>query len=274
MRPVALFLSAAVIGLMSPLAYAADSVVAPTVAPVSSPAAPAPVNLSVLTDEQKAAVEQIVRDLLTKKEPQLVYEAAKVVQDRQEAEELTKSQQALTANRDKVFNDPTSPVGGNLKGDVTVVEFFDYQCGYCKQVQEAVVKLLDTDKNIKIIYKEYPILGANSVTAAKVSLAVYKEDKSKYVKFHDALMSVKDHPNEEMIYKIAKDAGFDVDKLKKDAADPAIDAIVEADQKLGQEIGAKGTPTFVIGDKVYPAALPYEQLKDLVDKARAAAAKK
>ena len=177
-----------------------------------------------------------------------------------------KSQHAVADNHDKLFNDANAPVGGNAKGDVTVVEFFDYQCGYCKQTQEFILKLLDADKNVKIIFKEFPILGPNSVQAAKAALASVRQDK--YIKFHNALLATKDHLTDDVIAKVAKDAGLDVEKMKKDMADPVIEAIVKANQDLGSEIGARGTPTFVIGDQVYPGALPYDQLKKTIDDAR------
>ena len=123
-----------------------------------------------LTDAQKAEVEAVVRDLLTKKEPELVIKAAQTVSDRMEQETQAKSNEALSKHMDKIVNDPTSPNGGNLKGDVTVVEFFDYSCGYCKMGHETVTKLLSEDKNVRFVYKELPILGVGSKAASKAAL--------------------------------------------------------------------------------------------------------
>ena len=246
-----LLLSAALIGFVPVLAFAAD-------------AAP-------FTDAQKAAIEDIVRNQLTKKEPDIIIKAAQEIQNRQETEAGAKNQQALAANRDKIFNDANAPVGGNPKGDVTVVEFYDYQCGYCKMTEEAVRKLLTEDKNVKFVYKEYPILGPNSVQASKASLASVRQGK--FAKFHDALMTTKDHLTDDVIFKVAKSNGLDAEKLKKDMTDESIDKMIKANQALGNEIGAHGTPTFVIGDQVYPGALPYESLKKSVDELRASAKK-
>jgi protein-disulfide isomerase len=155
-------------------------------------------------------------------EPDLVVKAAQEMRRRQEAESAVKTQAAVTANRDQLLGDPTVPVEGNPNGDVTVVEFFDYQCGYCKMAQEAVSKLLATDKNVRMIYKEYPILGPDSVQGSKAALA--SVNQGKYTKFHDTLMNTKGHLSNEIIFTLAKESGLDVEKLKEDMGD---DSIVE-----------------------------------------------
>jgi protein-disulfide isomerase len=237
----------------------------PTLATAADAPAPA------FTDAQKAAIEDIVRDLLTKKEPDLVIKAAKEMQNRMETESATKSKQAIADNKDRIFNDPNAQIGGNPKGDVTLVEFFDYQCGYCKAVEPTLVKLLQEDKNLKIIYKEYPILGEGSVIASKAALASVKQGK--YLKFHEALMSAKEHFTEESVMKIAKDSGLDVEKLKKDMADDNIEKIIRANQLLGNQIEARGTPSFILGDQLLPGALPYEQMKEAISEIRKEAKK-
>lgn len=226
---------------------------------------------AAFTDGEKAAIEEVVRNLLVNKEPDIVMKAAQEIQRRQEAEATANTQKALSGSHDKLYNNAKDPVGGNPKGDIAVVEFFDYQCGYCKMAHEAVSKLIAEDKNVKIIYKEYPILGPGSQQAAKAALASVKQGK--YQKFHDALMTVKDRLSDDVIFKAAQDAGLNVEKLKKDMADPALEAQVKETIALGQEVGARGTPTFVIADKLYPGAMPYDQLKKIVDEARASAKK-
>jgi protein-disulfide isomerase len=255
-----LLVGALFVVIMAVPALAAE---APTPTPAPAPAA--------FTDSQKAAIEETVRNLLIKKEPDIIIKAAQEVQNRQEAESSVKNQQALTANRDKIFNDASAPIGGNPKGNVTVVEFYDYQCGYCKVSVEAIQKLLAGDKNVKLVYKEFPILGPNSVQAAKASLASVRQGK--FEKFHNALMTDKEHLSDESVFKIAKTVGLDVEKLKKDMADPAIDKMIKDNQALGSEIGAHGTPTFVIGDEIYPGAMQFDALKKAVDDTRAGAKK-
>ena len=249
MRLALLAISALTIGLLARPVLAAD---------------PAP---AAFTDSQKAAIEDVVRKLLTEKEPDIVFKAAEEMQKRQQAEQMQSSQKALGDNKDKLYNDPTSPISGNAKGDVTVVEFFDYRCGYCKMAQDAVEKLLSEDKNVRYIHKEFPILGPDSVTASKAALASVKQGK--YDAFNRAMLDTKEQINEASIMKIAKDVGLDVEKLKKDMADPAIDAIIKANVQLGQDIGARGTPTFIIGEQLFPGAIPLEQMKQAIADIRA-----
>ncbi len=260
MQSVVKILAILTIGLMSNLAPHMAG------AEDAAPAAPAPTAPAVISDAQKTAIEEIVRDLLIKKEPDIVIKAAQAMQQQQDAEAANKGQQAIATNREKIFNDSTAPVGGNPKGDVTVVEFFDYQCGYCKMAREAIAKLTSTDKNVKIIYKEFPILGPVSVQASKAALASVRQGK--YQKFHDALLDTKDHLTEDMVYKIAKDVGLDVEKLKKDMGGDDISKIIQANLALAGEIGARGTPTFVISDQVYPGAMQFDQLQKVVEDAR------
>ena len=252
MTSIKVVLLAFMIGLVPALATAAEAT------PGLAPAA--------LTDAQKTAVEEVVRDLLTKKEPEIVIKAAQAMQEKMETEHAVKGQAAVGKNRDRLYNDPDSFVGGNPKGDVTVVEFFDYMCGYCKVAQEAVEKVLAEDKNVRLVYKEFPILGAGSMTASKAAIA--SVPTGKYIKFHNALMSSKDRLTETTIFAIAENVGLNVEKLKKDMADEKVEKIVKANLALAQEIGARGTPTFIIGEKVFPGAVPVEQLKEAIAAAR------
>jgi len=253
----AMLLGVLVLGLTPALTLAADK--------PAPAAAPAP-SAGVFTDAQKAAIEEIVRDLLTKKEPDLVVKAAQEMQNRDEAEVSAKSQQALKDNREKIDNDPSSPIAGNPKGDVTLVEFFDYQCGFCKTAYDNIFKVVGEDKKVKFVFKELPILGPNSVQASKAALASVKQGK--YQKFHETLMKTKERLSDEVIFNAAKTSGLDVEKLKKDMADESIDKIIKANQALAKEVGAHGTPTFIINDQLYPGAMQYEQLKKAVEDAR------
>ncbi len=219
-----------------------------------------------LTDDQKTAVESVVRELLTQKEPEIILQAAQTLQKREASAQADKSVADVAKNATKLFNDPTSPVGGNLKGDVTMVEFFDYRCGYCKAVHPEILKALDADKNIRFVYKEFPIFGPDSVATSKLALASVRQDK--YPLFHNALMAAKGHLTEEEVLKVAKAVGLDVAKLQKDAKDPAIAKAVEANQDLATTLGLHGTPAFIIGDKVYPGGLGASQIQAAVAEAR------
>ena len=219
-----------------------------------------------LTDAQKTAVENVVRELLLKKEPELIVKAAQEMQSRMEKEQASKSVASITENKSKIYNDPTSQVIGNPKGDVTIVEFFDYQCGYCKMVQPTIVKLIEKDKNVRVVLKELPILGPGSQIAAQAALASVPQGK--YLAFHNALMEKKDRLSEETVMETAKSVGLDVAKLKNDMKDPKIEKIIKDNIALASSIGANGTPAFVIADKLHPGAIQPDMMDDLIAQAR------
>jgi len=229
------------------------------------------VEASPLTDAQKTAVEAVVRDLLTKKEPEIVMKAAQELQDKAERDASVKGQAAVLANKDKLFNDPASPIGGNPKGDVTIVEFFDYTCGYCKMVHNAVTKFVGEDKNVRIVYKEFPILGPGAVFASRAALAVAAQGK--YEAFHNALMATKERVTEDVAKKVAKNVGVNVDKMLNDMKSDKIEAMVKANHDLAQALHIQGTPAFVIGETLHPGALSAEQMKTAVEAARGAGKK-
>lgn len=219
------------------------------------------------TDAQRAEIEAIIKSYLVDKHPEVMAEGLQNLQKHEQENAEAKTKEQISGSKDKIFNDPTTPVGGNPKGNVTIVEFYDYQCGYCKMSEESIQKLLKEDKNIKFVYKDFPILGPASVEAAKAGLASVKQGK--FQVFHDAMMTKKDHVTGDMIYQVAKEVGIDVDKLKKDMADKSISDIINTNLQLGQDIGVRGTPMFIVNDNVFPGALQYEQLKQAVSDARA-----
>ncbi len=221
---------------------------------------------NALTDAQKAEVEAVVRELLVKKEPEIVVRAAEAVQSKMEKEAAEKGLEAIGKNKDKLLNDPDSPVAGNPKGDVTVVVFFDYSCGYCKMAQSHVERLLAEDKNVRLVYKEFPILGPGSLKAAEAALASIPQGR--YAAFHNALMESKKKLGEEDIYEIAGKVGLNVEKLKKDMKGEKIQKMIDANRALADTLGIHGTPSFIIGDKLYPGALPLDQMKKVIEAIR------
>lgn len=258
MRKAVLFLTLALIGAPS-LSFAAETPVAPqTAAP--QPAAAA------FTDAQRAEIENIIKEYIAEKHPEVLEQGLQTLQKRERDTAESKTKEQITGEKDKIYNDSTSPISGNPKGNVTIVEFYDYQCGYCKMSEEAVERLVKEDKNIKFVYKEFPILGPVSAEASKAALASVKQNK--FVAFHDAMMNKKDHLTSDMIYLIAKDVGLDVEKLKKDMNDSALNDTLNNNLKLGQDIGVHGTPMFIINDNVFPGALQYDQLKQAITDAR------
>jgi len=228
-----------------------------------------------IPESEKVAIQEIIHSYLTKDHPEVLMEGMRELQRRDQASAEAKTADAIKASKDRIYNDPATPVGGNPKGDVVIVEFFDYQCGYCKLSAPFIERILKEDKGVRFVYKEFPVLGEVSTLASKTALAAFRQGLDKYVKFHDALMNKKEHLNEEMIYQIAKDAGLNVEKLKKDAADDETKKQIQANIDLGTEVGVRGTPMFIIGDKIFPGAIQqYEDMKNAVNEARAAGHKK
>lgn len=271
MKKAALALTAALFCLAPLAAHAAEPVsVNPTTA---VPTAPAAATAPIFTDAQRAEVENIIKSYLLEKNPELLPQVVKVLQAREQADNDSKTKAALTKLKDRIYNDAATPTGGNPKGNVTIVEFFDYQCGYCKLAEDGIENLLATDKNVKIIYKNYPILGQASVEAAKASLASVRQGQAKFATFHANLMKKKDRMSSDLIMQVAKDSGLDVEKLKKDMEDKAVQEAIDNGLKLGQEMGVHGTPMFIIGEDIFPGALQEEQLKQAVATARGKAKK-
>jgi protein-disulfide isomerase len=214
-----------------------------------------------LTVEQ---IEKIVRDYLLR-EPKVVFEALQELQ-RQEAEATAARQKAaIAANQKKLLDDPLTPVGGNPDGDVTLVEFFDYRCTYCRRVVSSVRELLDEDGDLRVVFKDMPVLGPDSVRAARAALASRKQDG--YVPFHFALMA-SDDLSPAGIRAAAKSVGLDPDRLEADMDAPEVNAVIEANYALAHELGIEGTPAFVIGDQLIPGAVEKARLEHLIDEAR------
>jgi protein-disulfide isomerase len=218
-----------------------------------------------LTPDERGRIEQIIHDYLLS-HPEVVLEALKATQAQDKQKQAEASRAAIAAKRKELLDDPADPVGGNPKGDVTLVEFFDYRCPYCKQVEPAVEAILKEDPKLRIVYKEFPILGKESTFAAHVAFAVLKQGK--YAQFHDAMMAAKGDITEDAILKIAAAAGLDIAKLKADMNAPEIDQIIKRTYDLAETLGVNGTPGFVIGDNLIPGAADLATLKEMVATAR------
>ncbi|OYQ37692.1 hypothetical protein CHU95_00565 [Niveispirillum lacus] len=215
----------------------------------------------------KAAVEQIVRDYLLT-HPELLLEAMEALEKKQQVEGEKATAEALKTNRQALENAPSSPVGGNPKGDITLVEFFDYNCGYCKRTHPERSAAVKGDGKVRVVYKEFPILAPSSREAAKAALAANKQGK--YEAFHTALMTHEGRLDSDAIRAAARRVGLDLKRLEQDMGDPAIDAEIKANMELAQKLGIRGTPGFVVGDTVIPGAIETEQFIALFNATRAA----
>ncbi|RUX27864.1 DsbA family protein [Mesorhizobium sp. M7A.F.Ca.US.011.01.1.1] len=200
--------------------------------------------------------------------PEVIMQALQSLDARQREADAKEAKAVLAAKADEVFRDPTSPVGGNAQGNVTMTEFFDYNCPYCRQVAPLMAQATADDPQLRIVYKEFPILGPDSVFAAKAALAANKQGK--YAEFHKALFAVKSRVNESIVLKVAADVGLDVPRLRTDMQQPEILEAIEQNVKLAQALKINGTPGFVVGDQIFPGATDLATMKSLVEQARSA----
>lgn len=212
-------------------------------------------------------VETIVRDYLTK-HPELLVEMSAELDKRQAAEQEAQQRKAISENADEIFRSPAAFVAGNPEGDVSVVEFFDYNCGFCRRALPDVVKLVNSDNKVRLVLKELPIFGDDSEDAAKAALAAHKQGK--YFEMHQKLFTEPGKANKEKALAIAKELGLDVAQLQKDMEDPAIKKALEESKALAQKLNLQGTPLYLIGDRVVPGAPDdlYDQLTKNVSEVR------
>ena len=223
---------------------------------------------STLSAADKAEIESLVRDYILNN-PEIILQALHRLQARQQAEERARAEVALKERADDLFRDPNAPTQGPDDAAVTLVEFFDYQCSYCKRVFPDVMKLAEEQKDFRLVFKEFPILGPASEVASKAALAAHRQDL--YLPFHRALMTLRGGLTQERIFDTAASVGIDVERLKTDMQDPAIATYIEEQRKLASALGITGTPAMVIGDQLIPGAISYEQMLDLVEAERAKA---
>lgn len=218
-----------------------------------------------LTPDQKAETEQIIHDYLLQ-HPDLLIDSIRAARLQAEEKAAADAQKAIVEKQDALLFDPGSPVGGNPKGDVTLVEFFDYRCPYCKQVDPSLEALLKADQKLRIVYKEFPVLGPASITASRVALAARKQGK--YDQFHRAMMAAKGEIDDDAVMRVARSIGLDMARIRTDMAAPEIDQILKNNLDLALALGVEGTPVFVVGDTMAPGAADIDSLRKLIASAR------
>jgi len=219
-----------------------------------------PALAQTMSPDQKAAIERVVRDYILN-HPEVVIEAL----ERMESKAGEPSGAVLADARATLFQDPGTPAA-NPAGIIPVVTFFDYRCGYCKKMVPDIRRLRKEESGIRLMFKDLPILGPDSVIAARAALASRAQDK--YEVFHFALMEAKGAYTEQRVLGIAKEAGLDVERLQRDLKDPRIDAQIEANLQLAKKLNIRGTPTMIIGDSFVPGSIDFDTMKKLVEKAR------
>jgi protein-disulfide isomerase len=213
----------------------------------------------------KRALAEAIRSYLLEHPEVIIQSLEKYEKEQRDAREKA-SANALTARQDDLYNHPMTPVTGNPKGDVTIVEFFDYQCGYCKRTLQHMLEVQKEDPRVRIAWKELPILGPTSEIAARAAMAAKRQDK--YLEFHIEVMANRGPLTEDRIFQLAAKAGVDVTRMKRDMGDPAIEKYLQETLLLAQQLGINGTPGFVIGGKLVAGAIDKDQMKALIAEAR------
>ena len=219
-------------------------------------------------DAERKQVEQIIRDYLLNN-PELMIEVQQALEAKQQEQQKVAAAQALRDNADAIFRSKHQGVVGNPDGDVTVVEFFDYNCGFCQRAMNDMITLLEGDKNIKFVMKELPILSQASVEASRLSTAMYRLNPDRYGEFHNRLLGLEGQKDGARAMEIARDMGLDLEALQAEAAkDDVVTAFREAND-LANKLGISGTPSYVIGDEVLFGALGADVLREKIENVRA-----
>lgn len=241
---------------LAPLAVLATLALGSAMAQAAEPAPKLPVE----------EVERIVRDYLLR-EPEIIYQAIQELQRRREVAEAERQKTTIAARKDQIFKSPDDPVLGNPKGDVTLVEFFDYRCGYCRNMVPSLRALLGEDKRLRFVMKEFPILGPDSLVASRAALAAARQGK--YQEMHFALLQAPDL-GEAAVLDLAKKLGLDPARLAADMQREDVKRVIDNNRELAKALGISGTPSFVIGDTLVPGAVPVTDLAQLIAQQRSA----
>ena len=224
--------------------------------------------LSAYADEKSdERIKELVYEAILEN-PQIIMEAVRLLEERQQQDQAAAAATVLKAERDRLEQDPNAIVLANPDGDVTVVEFFDYNCPYCRRVMPQVDALVEQDANVRLVYREWPILGEGSVFAARAALAA--REQGKYEEFHVAMMGMQGRAEEASVLQIARDVGLDIDQLRRDMYAPEVDEHIQTSMELTRALGFNGTPSFVIGDALIPGFVEADVLIEQVEAVREA----
>ncbi|HTN95621.1 MAG TPA: DsbA family protein [Nordella sp.] len=224
-----------------------------------------PAQAAEFNDVQKKELGDIIRQYLLDN-PEVVRDAMQELERKQQVAEDSARTDSLKSMAPEIFHGKDDLIGGNPKGKVTMVEFFDYNCGYCKRAFPDVMKMIDADKDLKLVMKEFPILGPGSVYAARAALASRKQGK--YWEFHMAMMAHEGRIDEAVADQIAQATGLDVKKLKADMEADEVSQVINRNMQLADTLKIQGTPAFIIDETVIPGAVGYEALAAVVKQIR------
>jgi protein-disulfide isomerase len=216
----------------------------------------------------RAAIEAVVKDYLLS-HPEVIEDALNALQAKRAAAESERQKKAVADNHEAIFEDAQNVVLGDPNGDVSLVEFFDYNCGYCKRGLADLLALLEKDKHLKVVLKDYPILAPGSIDAATVAMGVKKQlQGEKFLAFHKELLLTRGPVGKERALEVARNAGVDMGKLQDDMGEATVRTALATNLKLGDSLGVSGTPSYVLGGEVVAGAVGYDALKGKVDAIR------
>jgi protein-disulfide isomerase len=229
----------------------------------------APASAQSFSPDQRGEIEKIVREYLLSN-PQLLQDVMAELEKRQQQAELDKHRAAIKEHAELIFDSPRQVTLGNPKGDVTFVELFDYNCGYCKRALTDMLDLMKADPKVKVVLKEFPVLGEGSTQAAQVAVAVRMQDKTgkKYLEFHQKLLTGRGAADKARAMAVAKEVGLDMARLEKDMASDEVKNTLAESFKIAEAMGLNGTPSYVIGNEAVIGAVGLATLKEKVNVAR------
>lgn len=218
-----------------------------------------------LDANQRAEIGQVVRDYLLEN-PDVIVEVLSILQNREQQAQQDQQRAAIAAVTENVFDAERDPFLGNVNASVTVVEFFDYQCPFCKRLAPNLDRILEDDDDVLVVFKEFPVFGAESTLAARAALAA--RNQGMYHEYHLALMKNRGRLSERVVMRLAERVGLDMDRLRTDMDSPEIQSALQANFQLAQRLGVRGTPSFIIGDEVIPGAIDINTMRRLIQAKR------
>ena len=224
-----------------------------------------PASAQAFSDDQRTQIEGIIKDYLMK-HPEVIQEVMTALDKKQQEADAAKATATIKNNNATLFNSPHQVVLGNPQGSVQIVEFFDYNCGFCKRALPDMLTLLKTNPDLKFVLKEFPVLGEGSVEAAHVAVAARMQDPTgkKYMDFHQRLLGGRGPADKAHALAVAKDVGFDMSRIEKDMNSDEVKATIDEDMKLADALGVNGTPSYVIGNQLVVGAVGLDELKEKI----------
>ena len=218
--------------------------------------------------DEKREIERIVRDYILQN-PEIVEKALVTLDTQRREAEAAEQAEKISELKDTILNSPNQAVIGNPNGQVTLVEFFDYNCGYCKRALNDLLALVESDPNLRVVMKEFPILSEGSIEAARISIAVKDLKPELYMDYHRELLGRGGTANEQKAISVARELGLDTNALKKKAEEASVTENLQEVRQIAEALGINGTPTYVVGGELIPGAVGFERLQKLIQEAAA-----